>query len=140
MNTIHIINPQDRPEGQYRSQNSRYVLWFGGPYSATCLMAYAGHLEDALDQCVDWIAVNAPGWLANDAVNEEYARLIGEGMDEEEAQEKAAADTTVAGNGSDYLHSGEWGIVAHEVDRAGMKELLKDYKVTVEGAAHDSHN
>lgn len=130
--TIHLINPQKRPEGPYRSQSRRYVLWFGA-YGATRLMVYAGHLEDALDQCVDWIAVNAPGLLANDEIQEEYARLVASGMNPEEAEEEASQDATIAGSHGDHLHSWEWGIVSAEVDRAGMKAILKDYTVTVEG-------
>jgi hypothetical protein len=77
----------------------------------TRLLVYARHLEDALDECVDWIAENAPGLLANDSVKEMYDEAIAEGKSEEEAIEYAEQDTTQAGNCGDYILSYEWGIV-----------------------------
>ncbi len=48
-----------------------YVLYFGA-YGWTQLRVWANHLEDALDECIDWIVDNAPGLLADDQVAEEY--------------------------------------------------------------------
>jgi hypothetical protein len=80
-------------------------------------------LEDALDECVDWIADNAPGLLADEAVNKEYARLVAEGMPEDRAHEEATADTTCAGNYGNYLNSWEWCIVVEDPTRARVIEV-----------------
>jgi hypothetical protein len=69
------------------------------------------------------IVDHAPGLLADEQVNEEYARLIAEGMSEEDAQEEATIDTTCAGNCGNYLNSWEWGIVAEDPTRAQILEI-----------------
>lgn len=64
MQKLTIIN---RPS--FKSQN-RYILAFGS-YGHTVLMAFADNLEDAVDECIDWCAENAPGLLCTDYVNED---------------------------------------------------------------------
>lgn len=115
---IHLVNPSDKTWTKHR-----FIFWFGA-YGWTRLMVWANSLDDALDEAVDWIADNAPGLLADDAVTEEYNRCIGEGMSEEEAQEEATVDTTCAGNCGHYLNSWEWGILAEDPTRAEVLELL----------------
>jgi hypothetical protein len=107
----------------------RYILWFGA-YGWTRLMVWANSLDDALDECVDWIVEHAPGLLADETVQDEYkcelAEAVAEGLDEESAaeraQERAEVDTTCAGNCGHYLNSWEWGILAEDPTRA---EILK---------------
>lgn len=98
---------------------SAYVLAFGA-YGSTQLLVYAGSLEDALDECVDWIAENAPGLLCDDMVNAEYRLAIAEGCSEDDAHERATADMTCAGNCGNYIASWEWAIV---LDRASPREI-----------------
>lgn len=108
------VNPAD-----IEWTTTTYVLWFGA-YGSTYLRAYANNLSDALDECIDFIAEFAPGLLANDQVNEEFAEEIakyGGAPTEEEtyaAWEIATQDTTCGGNCGDYLHSWEWGLVSEE--------------------------
>lgn len=112
---VTMINPGSR--GDYLHL---FVLWFDA-YGATRLHVYADNIEDALDECVDWIADHAPGLLADDAVFSEYTRLLeerkenGDDTSDESVQEacqvEAEVDTTIAGNSGHFLHSREWGIV-----------------------------
>jgi hypothetical protein len=113
--------------------SGRFILCFGA-YGDTRLMVWANHLEDALDECVDWISENAPGLLCNDMVNEEYARLVKEhtesGLDVEEGDEvafweEATQDVTTAGNAGDHILSYEWGIVAENPTREQINELRR---------------
>jgi hypothetical protein len=115
--TIVPVNPGDR-----EWTNHRYILAFGA-YGDTLLMAWANNLGDALDECVDWIADNAPGLLCDEAVHDEYRAAIAEGLDEEAAQERATIDTTCAGNAGHYLHSWEWSIAAEDPTRAEILAL-----------------
>jgi len=145
-NAITPINSSDKSWTRHR-----YVLAFGA-YGDTRLLVWANSLDDALDECVDWIADNAPGLLADDQVAEEYERLMSEGktctrcwngaygddvgecldckgegiisLTEEEAHEEATIDTTCAGNCGNYILSHEWMILAEDPDRATMLALL----------------
>lgn len=121
---IKIANPSDRAWTR-----QRFVLAFGA-YGDTFVMAYANSLDDALDECVDWIADNAPGLLADESVTEEYKRIHAERVaagadpdDEtviEECQTEATVDTTCAGNAGNYLHSWEWTIVLENPTKAAL--------------------
>lgn len=125
MDPIIIVNPNDRDW-----TDSRFVLCFGA-YGWTRLMVYANSLEDALDECVDWIADNAPGLLADDAVHKAYNEAIANGMSEEAAQGEAEEDTTCAGNEGHYLNSWEWGIVAENPSRADVLALAKEHGIKI---------
>jgi len=122
---VNVINPGDREWTKHR-----YILWFGA-YASTHCLVWADSLDDALDECVDWLAKNAPGLLADEEVQAEYKRVceeaIAEGLDEDEADDKAREesqiDTTQAGNYGHYLHSWEWGITAENPTRKEIKEL-----------------
>lgn len=114
---IHIVNPTDRSWTR-----NRWILWFG---QNTRLMVWGNSLDVALDEAIDWIADNAPGLLADDAVAAEYAAAMAEGLTEEEAIERAEADTTIGGNYGHYVHSWEWGITAENPTRAEVLELTK---------------
>lgn len=113
---ITLVNPGDRDYVE-----SRFILWFGAAGGAR-LMVWANHLEDALEEAVDWIVDNAPGLLADDEVKEEYDRLRAEGKDEEEAMEGAEVDMTSC-DGGHYLRSDDWGIVAEDPSREEVLEI-----------------
>lgn len=124
-----ILNPQAYPSEQVvlitpGGTGRRFVLWFGA-YGCTKLMVHARHLEDALDECVDWLAEHKPGLLADQAVAEAYHDALARGLSEEDAQEEATVDTTCAGNYGNYLNSWEWGIVCDDhASRADIKRIL----------------
>lgn len=101
----------------------RYVLCFGS-YGGTRLCVWANSLDDALDECVDWIEENAPGLLCDERCEEEYKRCLAEGMSEEEAIEQAEEGITRAGNHGGAILSHEWGVVAENPTRAQILELL----------------
>jgi hypothetical protein len=62
--------------------------------------------------------------LADDeAINEEYKRLIAEGMDEDEAAEKADEGTTPAGGYGQRLPQEGWGLVAQDPTRERVLEI-----------------
>lgn len=111
------VNGSDRDWTRHR-----YILSFGA-YGETLLMVWANSLDDALDECVDWIADNAPGLLADEQVAEAYNEAIAAGKSEEDAQAEAETDTTCAGNAGHYLLSYEWGIVAEDPDRATILDI-----------------
>lgn len=122
-----FVNPSDKDWTR-----QRYVLWFGA-YGSTRLVVWANHLEDALDEAVDWIEEHAPGLLADEQVREAYVEALAEaaanGEDPEDedmiaaAQQVAERDTTCAGNHGRYINSWEWGIVAENPTRADILEL-----------------
>jgi hypothetical protein len=125
---IYIANPGDR--GYWPA----WVLAFG-PYGDLYVLAYAKCLEDALDECVDWIADNAPGLLADDEVADEYRRVLTEHVaagadptDErviEAAQAVAEIDTTIAGNYGHYLHSWQWQICLEDPTKEALISFAK---------------
>jgi hypothetical protein len=119
---LRKITPVNASDKDWTRHN--YVLAFGA-YGDTLLRVWGNSLDDALDEAVDWIADHAPGLLADDEVNDEYKRLVSEGMSEEEAQEEATVDTTTAGNAGNYLHSSEWTVVVEDPSRADIFEIQR---------------
>jgi hypothetical protein len=125
---IEIANPSGKDYGK------PWVLAFGA-YGDTYVLAYADSLEDALDECVDWIESNAPGLLADESVHEEYRRILAERVaagadpnDErviESVQTEAEIDTTVAGNAGHYLHSWEWAIAMEDPSKEDLIAFVK---------------
>jgi hypothetical protein len=127
---IILVNPESG-EPRYRSRE-RFVLWFGA-YGATYLMVWADHLEDALEEAIDWIVEHAPGLLADEQVEEAYRDAQKEhGCHNpewpewcEQCGEEAEMDTTCFGHsGIHYLHSWEWGIVAENPSRDDLRALI----------------
>lgn len=102
---------------------NRYLLAFGA-YGWTLLLVWANSLDDALDECVDWIAEKKPGLLCNEQVKGAFEAAKAEGLSDEKAHEQATCDMTSAGNYSDYIASWEWGIVAENPSRADILEIL----------------
>ena len=115
---IVLVNPSDRDWTR-----QRFVLWFGA-YGSTNLMVWANSLDDALDECVDWIAEHAPGLLCDEQVAESYREALAAGKSEEEAMEEAEMDMTSAGNCSNYLASWEWGIALENPTREDLDAYL----------------
>lgn len=125
MNKLVIVNPNER-----HFTRSRFVLAFGA-YGAFYCLVWANHVEDALDEAVDYLADHAPGLLADEAVRSEYDRLVGEGLASDEAMARSEVDTTCAGNSGHYLNSWEWGIALENPSRAQLKELVASCEVVV---------
>ena len=113
-----ILNPSDKDWTRHR-----YILWFGA-CAPTKMLVWANSLEDALDECVDYMEERLPGLLADEMVEEEYQRGLEAGLDEEAAREAAETDTTSAGNHGRYLLSWEWGIHAEDPTRAEVLAAL----------------
>ena len=118
MTKFVAVNSTDRDWARHR-----YLLAFGA-YGETRLLVWANSLDSALDECVDWLADNNPGILADDSVREEYERGIAEGMSEEASRARAEVDTTCAGNCGHYLSSWEWSVVFEDPTRAELLELM----------------
>lgn len=116
---IEIVNPGDKSWTKHR-----YILWFGvcGP---TTLLVWANSLDDALEECGDWLHDHAPGHFCDEQVNEEYQAALAEGLSEEDAYERATEDTTTLDSGH-YLPSWEWGILAEDPTRAELIALQAD--------------
>lgn len=115
---IIIVNASDRAYTDHR-----YVLAFGA-YGWTRVLVYANHLDDALDEAIDWLADHAPGLLCDDEVSAEYDRLVASGVEPDMAVAAAEVDTTLGGNAGHYLHSWEWSIVAEDPTRAQLAAML----------------
>ena len=118
----HVIHNAN--SGGKDTWRHNYIFWFGGPYSATYVRAWANAMDDALDEAVDWLSDHKPGLLADDeAINEEYKRLVAEGMDEEKAAEQAEEGTTPAGGYDQRLDSESWGLVAEDPTRERVLQI-----------------
>jgi hypothetical protein len=113
-----VVNPNDK-----HFTRNRYCLAFDA-YGSHMLLVWANGIEDALDECIDWIADHAPGLLADEQVAHEYQRLIAEGVSEEDANTQSTIDITCAGNNGHYILSWEWTIVAENPDRKTLKEII----------------
>lgn len=105
MSKLNIANPHDRT---FTRQS--FVLCFGA-YGNLHVLVYADHLEDALDEAVDWLEENAPGMLLD--------------RDDEPTNDDDAIDLTCAGNHGRWLPSWEWGIAAENPTKA---ELIARYR------------
>lgn len=143
---VTIINPSERDlpgHNRYgwRSSQHTFILAFG-QVSATYLMVYADSLDDALDECIDWAVDHAPGLLCDDAVKEEFDRLISEGSSEEEAWEEAEVDTSSGGSAGNHIGSGEWTLAAEDLTREELDAFLYDPSVKWREHTHcvDDHS
>jgi hypothetical protein len=114
---VILVNPNDRT-----IWDNRFVLWFGG-CGTTHLMVWASDLCSAVDECIDWLADHAPGYLCNESVHEEWERAVADGKSEDEAWDIATADTT-AGDGGNYINSWEWGLALENPTRKALDEFL----------------
>ena len=119
MAKINVANPSDKGFWGHS-----FLLCFGA-YGDTMVLAYADHLEAALDECVDWLAENAPGLLCDDEVNDEYARVLAETGDEEAAMEAAEVDVIRAGNAGNCLHSWEWFVRSEDPSKERLIAIAK---------------
>lgn len=109
--------------GSYKSWTQRrYILAFGF-HGRTRLLVWANGIEDALDECIDWLAEHQPGLLCDENVNEEYREALADGCGESEAWERATADTICGGNAGHHLLAWECRILAEDPDRATIKAI-----------------
>lgn len=115
---LHVVNPSDAPWTRHR-----YILWFDC-HAPIYLMVWANYLENALEECNDWIEHNAPGLYCDDIVREEYARAIADGKSTDEAIEYAEMDTTSL-DGGHYLRSDDWGLHSEDPTR---ERILTDFE------------
>lgn len=119
MKTLTYINRDDR-----HWTDNKFALWFG-PYGETKLVVFSDHLQNALDESIDWLVEHAPGLLCDEQVKEAYEEAIAEGKTEDEAIEIAEVDTVRGGNCGNYIFSHEWGILSENPSKAQIKELIK---------------
>lgn len=125
-----LVNPSESSW-----QNHRFILSFGA-YGSTLLMVWARSLDDALQECGDWIEEHAPGLFCDDSVQEAYEEALEEackacGCDtaepcddcRESAWGASETDVTHLDNGH-YLPSWEWGIYAENPTRKEVLALL----------------
>ena len=89
---VTIVNAYDRDVW-----DNNYIIALGA-YGNTLLRIYEDSLDRAIDIAVDWVVDNAPGLLADSEVQDEYERLLAEGLEEESAMKQAEADTIQAGS------------------------------------------
>ncbi len=144
---LTVVNPSERHNHQSRwsRPEPRFILWFGA-CAPTYLMVW-GHLEDALEECADWLAENAPGHImlcgnGNDTRDPELDTLLEEACREKglawpipddcddmqpywDAEQDAYADLTSTERG--YIPSDEWGIALNEhATRADVKAFIAE--------------
>lgn len=131
MAALTIVNPSNRSWTSHR-----YVLSFGA-VGTTHLMAYANSLEDALEECAEWLAKHAPGHIMP-MYGEEHMALIHEQAEEHgltpealqeldddqryDVEQDAVADMTYTEAG--YLTSYEWFITLEDPSRAEIKAFI----------------
>jgi hypothetical protein len=140
---LTIINPTDRDYTTHR-----YVLWFGA-CAPTFLMVYASSLDDALEECAEWLGDNARGLIlleghGNDTRDEQLDELMADACKDAglawpvpdsvefnsadmqpywDAEETAYADLTRTERG--FIPSDEWGIELNEyATRGDIKALI----------------
>lgn len=110
-----------------------FVLTFQGDY----LVIYAGSLDNAIDEMIDWVAENHPDELVDDQVNEAFrtaleaneidpdSDLDWDDDDVQAAQQEAEADTTQGGNNAHYINSDDWSIVSDGASHSDLVEIAK---------------
>ena len=125
MSTIVLVNPQS---GSTRYRERRFLVTLGA-YGDTLLIVWARCDQDALDEAIDWCVDNEPGLLCDEAVADEYREAIAEGLDEDDARERAEVDTICGGNCGNYLRAWEVGI--SDLGRDDMLELKKHHTFEV---------
>lgn len=111
--SVTVINTVSKSYLSGYNRDKPYILWFGacGPSK---LLVYARHLQDALDECVDYIAEHLPGLLCNEMVEEAYNEAKSRGLSDDQAYDESLCDITTGGNCGDHILSWEWGIVAED--------------------------
>lgn len=99
---IVIVNGDDRSWTRHR-----YLLAVGnagwGAFADRLLLIYANSLDDALDEAIDWMVDNEPGFIADDQVEEAYHRARSDGQTEEQARETAEEGMISGGNAGNHI-------------------------------------
>lgn len=122
---ITVVNPRDRPGARHRHGVHTYILWFGQGQQHL-LMAYARSLDDALDECIDWLEdQNIPDIFADADIAEYQQELLasGEAENEEDAYEMATDGVTHGGNHGRMLRDDDWGLRAEDPSPAQINEI-----------------
>ena len=101
------------------TSGGRPYLFAFGAYGWTRLLVIATSEDAALDAAFDWASEHAPGLFCDDAIEEEFASLVAEGCDDDEAWERACVDTLSAGNEGKRMLS--WEVSYY---RASRDEIL----------------
>jgi hypothetical protein len=138
---IVVVNPSDRGDHQSKwgRDTPRFVLWFDA-HVPRYLMVW-GHIENALEECADWLADHEPGHImlkghGGDTRDPELDVLLGEACQELglawpipddidwsdsdamqpywDAEQTAYADLTETERG--YIPSYDWGIAVNDDD------------------------
>ena len=117
---ITYINANDKDWTSHQ-----FVLCFGA-YGTIWLLVNANHLSNALDECIDWLAENAPGLLCDEQVAEAYNEAIAAGKTEEKAYNEALTDVTTGGNCGNHIMSWEWSIAAEDPTSAELVALARN--------------
>lgn len=96
----------------------RYVLWFG-QNAPTFLMAHADSLDEATDECFDYIETHYPGWFADDLVEERVREVVGDDADDgqvDAARQQVEEELGVfrAGNHGRMMLGEDMGIAAED--------------------------
>lgn len=122
---LTAINSNDRDWTR-----NRYVIALGA-YGWTQLLVWANSLEDAIEECAEWCADNAPGLLCDTEVEEEYKRAyeaakMDRNLTEEQCKEVAYEQATVDTISCDHGHcfmANEVRLVYENPTRAQLLEL-----------------
>lgn len=118
---LNLVTPCSQ---MWRNSEKAFILAFGA-YGTTLCLTYAQSLEDALEDCAQWLSEHAPGYLTPYGETE-HMELIQEACQEMgleyplpdnwqddrryiEAAQTAEADLTYTESG--FLTSYEWNIV-----------------------------
>ena len=119
MRAIRLLNPDDR----YYCRKT-YMIEIGC-YWGTAFLVYARCLQEAIDVVADYAREYAPGLLCTELVDEAYQEAIDDGMEPEEAWEKATEDCSPVGNYGDYILSWEWH--GDELNSQQLQDVIQNY-------------
>ncbi len=125
MSKLTAVNSNDKDWTR-----NRYVIALGA-YGWTRLLVWANSLDDAIEECAEWCADNAPGLLCDSEVAEEYERALAaakmdESLTDEQRQEiawgESTVDTIVCDQGH-YFHSWEVHLMHENPTRDQLLDL-----------------
>lgn len=103
---LYLANPTD---SVWTTQ--RYLFSFGA-YGSTRVLAWGNYLGEALDAAVDALQdAGMDGIFCDEQVAEAYKEAMAEGLEEDEAHDRALNDVTTAGNNGRHILSWEWNVL-----------------------------
>lgn len=120
---LTIINPNDRNWTRHR-----FVLSFGA-HAPTHLMVYANSLDDALEECGEWLLEHEPGHFHDPdysgvATEKACTQCIPNEVFCDDCQQVAVTDMTYTESG--WLLSWEWSITLEDPSRAEIKAFISE--------------